>query len=404
MPSRPLRALVGARVSVVKGPQKVSHEAQLESTTRWADAHGYEVVGQFEDVGVSASVPPEQRPDLGPWLTDEGAERWDAIVWAKMDRAFRSTRHCVDFARWAEERHKIVVFADDGLKLDYRPGAVKGIDAMMAELFVYLGSFFAQLELNRFKTRVEDSHRKLRLTDRWAAGVPPLGFRVVDHPSGRGKGLATDSEGKELLHSMAAKLLDGWSFVRITAWLNETGAQTNKARSPARSGLPEQRRPGWRFDTAFFGNTTTKGPNGLLSLSTTAVDTGASVANLDAFISARYAAEAHSAKLTHWLMSPATAEALSKLKVASGSNQSLLQFVDDGITVAGLRVLTSTHVDATTVAWGVDKSQLRYVLRSGTTVERFPSVTNDGQHVRAISRVGFGFLNPAGVVRLYDAA
>jgi site-specific DNA recombinase len=231
MPGRPLRALVGARVSVVKGPQKVSHEAQLESTTRWADAHGYEVVGQFEDVGVSASVPPEQRPDLGPWLTDEGAERWDAIVWAKMDRAFRSTRHCVDFARWAEERHKIVVFADDGLKLDYRPGAVKGIDAMMAELFVYLGSFFAQLELNRFKTRVEDSHRKLRLTDRWAAGVPPLGFRVVDHPSGRGKGLATDSEGKELLHSMAAKLLDGWSFVRITAWLNETGAQTNKARS-----------------------------------------------------------------------------------------------------------------------------------------------------------------------------
>jgi HK97 family phage major capsid protein len=158
------------------------------------------------------------------------------------------------------------------------------------------------------------------------------------------------------------------------------------------------------IDTAFFGNTTTKGPNGLLSLSSTAVDTGASVANLDAFISARYAAEAHSAKLTHWLMSPATAEALSKLKVASGSNQSLLQFVDDGITVAGLPVLTSTHVDATTVAWGVDKSQLRYVLRSGTTVERFPSVTNDGQHVRAISRVGFGFLNPAGVVRLYDAA
>jgi hypothetical protein len=42
-------------------------------------------------------------------------------------------------------------------------------------------------------------------------------------------------------------------------------------------------------------------------------------------------------------------------------------------------VITSTHVDANTFAWGVDKSQLRYVLRSGTTVERFDSITNGGQ-------------------------
>lgn len=29
-----------------------------------------------------------------------------------------------------------MAFADDGLTLNYRPGATKGIDAMMAELFV----------------------------------------------------------------------------------------------------------------------------------------------------------------------------------------------------------------------------------------------------------------------------
>ena len=65
---------------------------------------------------------------------------------------------------------------------------------MMAELFVYLGSFFAQLELSRFKSRDLDGHRVLRQTDRWASGVPPLGYRVVDHPSGKGKGLDTDPE------------------------------------------------------------------------------------------------------------------------------------------------------------------------------------------------------------------
>ncbi|MGQ9407380.1 recombinase family protein [Mycolicibacterium gilvum] len=246
--SKPLRAIVGARVSVLQGPQKVSHLAQIESTTRWAEANGYEVVGSFEDLGVSAEKRPEDRPELGKWLDDEGAARWDAIVWSKMDRAFRSTRHCVDFARWAEERHKTVVFADDGLKLDYRPGAAKGIDAMMAELFVYLGSFFAQLELNRFKARASDSHRKLRQMDRWASGVPPLGFKVVDHPSGKGKGLDTDPEGKALIVQMAAKLLDGWSFIRIAAWCNESGHLTNMDRARIANGKPAKARP-WTVNT-----------------------------------------------------------------------------------------------------------------------------------------------------------
>ena len=74
--------------------------------------------------------------------------------------------------------------------------------------------------------------------------------------------------------------------------------------------------------------------------------------------------------------------------------------MEDGVTVAGLPVLTSTHVDSDTVGWGIDSTQLRYVIRKGTTFERFPSVTNDGQWVRAISRVGLGYLNESGIVRL----
>lgn len=247
----PLRAIVGARVSVLQGPQKVSHIAQIETAKKWAESRGYEIVGSFEDLGVSAEKPPHERPDLGHWLTDEGAAEWDVIVWSKMDRAFRSTAHCVDFARWAEERHKVVAFADDGLTLNYQPkgpGAVKGVDEMMAELFVYLGSFFAQLELNRFRTRASDSHGKLRQMDRWASGVPPLGFQVIDHPSGKGKGLDTEPEGRELLHQMATRLLDGWSFVRIADWLTEVGALTNRDRALVASGKQPRRRP-WTVQT-----------------------------------------------------------------------------------------------------------------------------------------------------------
>ena len=106
------------------------------------------------------------------------------------------------------------------------------------------------------------------------------------------------------------------------------------------------------IDAAYFGDTTTKGPSGLQSIEYTQVDTGASLTNLDPFVGGSYAALSAGSTLTNWIVRPAIAEALSKLKVASGSNQSLLQFVDDGIVVRGLPVLVSDQVDAYTRVLG----------------------------------------------------
>jgi hypothetical protein len=53
--------------------------------------------------------------------------------------------------------------------------------------------------------------------------------------------------------------------------------------------------------------------------------------------------------------------------------------------------------------WGVPQAHIMFVQRKGTTVEKFDSVTNDGQWVRAISRVGWDTLNPPGIVRIWDA-
>jgi hypothetical protein len=77
----------------------------------------------------------------------------------------------------------------------------------------------------------------------------------------------------------------------------------------------------------------------------------------------------------------------------------LLQFVEDGIVVAGLPVLVSDQVDASTLFWGIPKAHVMFVQRKGTTVERLPAVDKDGTYVRAVSRFGLAFLNEAGVVR-----
>lgn len=163
------------------------------------------------------------------------------------------------------------------------------------------------------------------------------------------------------------------------------------------------------LDIAFLGDGSTGGaaaktPDGLLSTAYQTIDTGASVANLDAFIAAIFKAQSVGARIDHWVMSPATAEALSKLKKASGSNEPLLELVQDGMQVAGIPVLTNPNVDAATVAWGIDSTRTKTVQRKGTEVKRFDVPRSDAIDIRGIARFGFAFLHPQANVRLYDAA
>ncbi|MGZ4542529.1 MAG: phage major capsid family protein [Mycobacteriaceae bacterium] len=120
-----------------------------------------------------------------------------------------------------------------------------------------------------------------------------------------------------------------------------------------------------------------------------------------------FKAKSVGAKLTHWLMAPATAETLAKIKKASGSNESLISFDARGeLSVLGLPVLTHPGVDAATFFWGIPADRVVTVLRKDAEVNRSKDsgFYNDALDVRAITRVGIGFLHPAAVIRGYDAA
>jgi HK97 family phage major capsid protein len=161
------------------------------------------------------------------------------------------------------------------------------------------------------------------------------------------------------------------------------------------------------IDTAFVGNTATNGPSGLLSITPSVVDTGASITNLDPFIEAVYKARLVGAKLTSWVMDPSVAETVSKLKKSTGSNESLISFdANGGLTILGLPVHTLTAVDAATLFWGIPEDRVVTVLRKDAEVTRSidSGFYNDALDVRALTRVGIGFLHQASVIRGYDAA
>ena len=168
------------------------------------------------------------------------------------------------------------------------------------------------------------------------------------------------------------------------------------------------------LDAAVLGNATAVGTstrfvNGLLSLASTDVDTGpvGTITNLDNFVKAIYAAQNATvpANPTLFLVNPATAQALSLIKVGTGYVSPLLDFQQDGsIVVAGRKLLVSKHVDALTQFWAITPSQSRLVLRQGTLVTKTYVPQNDSWFISATARWGWANLAPASVIRGYDAA
>lgn len=106
-------------------------------------------------------------------------------------------------------------------------------------------------------------------------------------------------------------------------------------------------------------------------------------------------------------MRPAVANAILKIKKATGSTESLLSYNDAGdLVIAGLPVITSAQVDAATLFWGISKARTVLATRTGTTVERSTesAFRNYALDIMANYRYGIGFLREEANVRGYDAA
>jgi DNA invertase Pin-like site-specific DNA recombinase len=257
-----VRAIVGARVSNVQGDEKTSHISQRSKGQAYAESQDWTVVGAFEDLDVSAiKLSPWDRPDLKAWLTDRAAD-WDALIFAKTDRVFRSANDCVKLAEWCREHHKILVLVDDGIRLDYyHPEEAKDAFAgAMSKVFLILASVFAEIEGQRFVQRARDRVAYLRNTDRWGYGLPPYGFQIVDHPSGKGKALAHDPGAQTVLHEAASRFLAGGSWTGICTDLNARGVLSPRDYYAARSGKPTKGSK-WTVDTLRMAlmNPTTQG-------------------------------------------------------------------------------------------------------------------------------------------------
>lgn len=161
-----------------------------------------------------------------------------------------------------------------------------------------------------------------------------------------------------------------------------------------------------KADAAFFGNTTTNGPAGLLSIAASAVDAGDTWANLDFVETAKSNAEQANTVVDAFVCSPATAVKLATLKEygTAGSNKALLQSdpsAPSSRVLGGVPLLTSPSI-AADIVWAIPRNRVIVALRNATQVVTDTSAyfSSDRVGVRATLRIGWGFTDPAAISKI----
>jgi DNA invertase Pin-like site-specific DNA recombinase len=233
-----LRALLAVRLSHLTD-ETTSPDRQKAVTREHAERQGWHVIDTAEDLDVSAStVPPFDRPKLGPWLCEPACHGWDVLVFWRADRAVRSMSDMFALTRWAQQQRKVIVFVSgpfggDPLTLDMRHDRTDP----HVNLILAIIAFAAEVESQAIKERVNAARAFLLPTDRWVGGAPGYGYVLADHRV-RGKTIVRDEHAAEVIREIARRLCDGESVTAIVQSLNTRGELTYRDRLRMLDGRP----------------------------------------------------------------------------------------------------------------------------------------------------------------------
>jgi len=200
------RCALYARLSVTK-EESVSIARQLQSCRRYADARGWEVVGEFVDDGVSATA---NRPeDRDGWAALLAAGDFDAVVIWKVDRL---ARRVLDFLHADEALQQMgagLVAVEDPIDMTSPQGRA----------FAVMLAVFGEMESEAIRARVRAARLQLLKDGRWAGGGIPYGYRSVANSNGPGWVLMKDPERASWLANAVRMALGGTTVNAITTWL-----------------------------------------------------------------------------------------------------------------------------------------------------------------------------------------
>lgn len=204
-----MRLVLAARLSqLAKG--QTGLDTQDEDARAWADAHGHIIIAACTD-RISGRVPPANRRNLGPWLTDPARiATYDGILVSKIDRLTR--KRDWDIRQWAEDNGKKIIVVQP--ELIWPPEKGDTATSIIWDNLVNL----AASEWENTSLRYQRMHRALR-DQAFFVGKRPYGYRIVQVKGTEHKTLEIDPVTGPIAQAMAKRYLDGESLQQICEWL-----------------------------------------------------------------------------------------------------------------------------------------------------------------------------------------
>ncbi|WP_223291308.1 recombinase family protein [Gordonia malaquae] len=216
------RALMVVRLSR-ETEATTSPERQLKDCEELCAERGYEVVGVAEDLNVSAAVKPQERPKLGAWL--KTPERYDVIVFYRMDRLVRRLADLADLISWGQENHVKLVSANEKF-LD--------LDTPFGDIIALLVAKVAEMELEAIRARTGSASRHTLVSGRWRGGVPPWGY--LPEKDGKHWKLVQDPQQVAVIREIVDRVLAHEPLRAIAHDLTKRGVPTARDRVSEASG------------------------------------------------------------------------------------------------------------------------------------------------------------------------
>jgi DNA invertase Pin-like site-specific DNA recombinase len=199
------------RVSTARQAEEgLSLDVQCRQVEGYALMQGLTVERVFVEEGVSGSVPLAERPAGGELLSL--LKSGDAVVAAKLDRAFRSALDALQVVQRFRERGVALHLLDIGGDVANGHG----------KLFMTIVAAFAEAERDRIRERIADVKRDQRERSRFLGGKRPFGWRVSD-----GGELVEDKREQAALARARELRAEGASLRKIAAALTTTGVQVS---------------------------------------------------------------------------------------------------------------------------------------------------------------------------------
>lgn len=176
------RAALYARVSTKKDQDP---DLQLVPLRELAVRRGFDVIGEYVDVGISGSK--ERRPELDRLMVDARRRRFAAVLVWRFDRFARSTRHLINVLY--EFRHLQVALIS-------HQEAIDTSSPIGEAMFAIIGAM-AQLERDIIRERVQAGVEKARARGK-RLGRRPKVFHRDQVASLRAEGLSFRQIAKRL--------------------------------------------------------------------------------------------------------------------------------------------------------------------------------------------------------------